>query len=128
MADEADKRAPFVGARGKRGYTMKISPKPPPPMHGVSSVTTNASRPFNVSTRRTEPQQVDRVGTTPFEKLRARQIDAAQYAELKIQEATAHLGGLAATDRDFIRRMLADQLQTDPMLKELFQLAIEARR
>jgi hypothetical protein len=58
---------------------------------------------------------------SPLEQLRAGTIDARAYAEMKIQDATGHLGhGAHVTE---IQSMLRAQLQTDPFLRDLFQAA-----
>lgn len=56
---------------------------------------------------------------TPLDRLRAGQVDVSGYMDLKIGEATAHLGGLSPTQLDSIKRVLRDKLESDPALAEL---------
>ncbi len=61
--------------------------------------------------------------TNPLARLRAGEIDLDRYLDLKVDEATAGLKGLAAEDREEIRRALRDQIATDPALTDLVQFA-----
>lgn len=65
-------------------------------------------------------------GASPLARLRAGQIDLNQYLDLKVDEATASLSGLPAGDRDAIKKMLRDQLATDPTLVDLVKSATGA--
>jgi hypothetical protein len=61
--------------------------------------------------------------STPLERLRAGQVDMNGYLDLKVQEATAHLEGLNPVELDAVRKMLRDQLATDPALSDLVRQA-----
>lgn len=60
---------------------------------------------------------------TPLDRLRAGQIDVPAYLDLKVHDATAHLHGVRPTELDAIRKMLRDQLATDPALADLVKQA-----
>ena len=58
-----------------------------------------------------------------LEQLRAGKIDFAQYLEIKVHEATSHLGALPKVQLDSIRAMLRDRMTTDPELVDLVKQA-----
>ena len=61
---------------------------------------------------------------TPLDRLRAGEIDAKQYVELRVNEATAHLDGvLAPTDVEKIRADLHDLIEHDPDVAALVKSA-----
>jgi hypothetical protein len=62
----------------------------------------------------------------PLERLRAGEIDVPQYLDLKVHEATVHLHGVPPAELDAIRKMLRDQLATDPGLADLVKQATGA--
>jgi hypothetical protein len=51
--------------------------------------------------------------------LRAGEIDARQYLDAKVEEATAHLQGLPAVELEAIQKALRERLTTDPALLDL---------
>ncbi|WP_394844065.1 hypothetical protein LZC95_44305 [Pendulispora brunnea] len=62
---------------------------------------------------------VEGTAASPLEKLRAGQIDLNGYLDLKLDQATAHLQGLAPAHLDAIKKALREQLATDPTLVDL---------
>jgi hypothetical protein len=55
-----------------------------------------------------------------LDRLRAGEINVAQYLNIRVSEATAHLDRrLSAPQLDFIRNSLREQLASDPVLVEL---------
>jgi hypothetical protein len=56
---------------------------------------------------------------TALERLRAGEIDASQYVDAKVEEATAHLQSLPAVELEAIRKALRERLTTDPALVDL---------
>ncbi len=46
-----------------------------------------------------------------------------QYLDAKVQEATAHLHGVPRAELDAIRKMLREQIATDPALADLVKQA-----
>jgi hypothetical protein len=60
------------------------------------------------------------VAQTPLDRLRAGEISVSQYLDIKVSEATSHLGRRLGTEQlEFIRNSLRQQLASDPMLVEL---------
>ena|SRR5256885_9344890 len=55
----------------------------------------------------------------PLEQLRSGEITMSQYLDIKVDEATSHLGKLGVEQLSFIRNSLREQLSTDPTLLEL---------
>jgi hypothetical protein len=86
-----------------------------------------ASRPFEVHAdkagRSEPPRAADAALHSPLARLRAGQIDMPAYLDLKVQDATAHLQGVRPAELDAIRKMLRDQLATDPALVALVKQA-----
>jgi hypothetical protein len=62
-------------------------------------------------------------GSSPLAQLRAGQIDLDRYMDLKVEEATQGIQGLSPADLDEIKRVLKDQMATDPGLSDLFHTA-----
>ena len=56
-------------------------------------------------------------------RLRAGEVDAAGYADLKIEEATRHLAFLPSVQLEAIRTTLREQLANDPSLVDLLHTA-----
>jgi hypothetical protein len=63
------------------------------------------------------------VGHSPLERLQAGEIDLERYADLKVDEATAHLSGLSPSQLASIRTNLREKLTTDPALVDLVRSA-----
>ena len=62
-----------------------------------------------------------------LERLRAGELDLREYLNAKVEEATAHLRGMAGPELDEIKAALRDRLTSDPALAELAELAEHAR-
>jgi hypothetical protein len=60
---------------------------------------------------------------SPLARLRAGEIDVHGYIDLKVDEATAGLKGLAPEQLDSIKKTLRDQMATDPALVDLVRTA-----
>ena len=58
-------------------------------------------------------------GPSALERLQAGQIDLNGYLDLKIDQATSHLQGLAPSALESIKKALREQLATDPTLTDL---------
>jgi hypothetical protein len=58
-----------------------------------------------------------------LDELRAGRIDLAGYLDLKVQEATRHLQGLAPSELDSIRAALRERIAADPTLVDLVTAA-----
>jgi hypothetical protein len=60
----------------------------------------------------------------PLDRLRSGEIDAQQYADLRVREATAHLDGLLApADLERVRAELHDLIAQDPDVAALVKAA-----
>ena len=108
---------------GKKGPPSPPAQAPPGTVGGTSRPH-EAGRPFQVSKSPPEPlraQHSDAVAParTALERLRAGEIDAKQYVDAKVGEATAHLQGLPAVELEAIREALRERLTTDPALVDL---------
>jgi hypothetical protein len=112
---------------GIDGIGKKGPPSPPaqtPHTVGGTSPPQEAGRPFQVSKPSLEPSRAEHAGAvaparTALERLRAGEIDARQYVDAKVGEATAHLRGLPAVELEAIQRALRERLTTDPALVDL---------
>ncbi len=99
---------------------------PPVAPTGASgpSRTDEAKRPFEVrpdSAAATEATEAAR--STPLARLRAGEVDLNGYLDLKVEAATAHLSGLSSVELSALRKMMRDQLASDPTLADLVQRA-----
>ena len=61
--------------------------------------------------------------TSPLARLRAGEIDVNTYVDLRVDEATKGLQGLPTAELDDIKRVLRDQMATDPALTDLVRMA-----
>ena len=61
--------------------------------------------------------------TTPLSRLRAGEIDVHGYIDLKVNEATSALHGLAPAELEQIKGVLRDQMRSDPGLADLVHTA-----
>lgn len=68
-------------------------------------------------------EQISSVATNPLDQLKAGKIDFDGYLDLKVNEATSHLEGLAPAQIDSIRSMLRERMATDPELVDLVKQA-----
>lgn len=63
-------------------------------------------------------------GLSPLDRLRAGELDVQRYAELRVQEATAHLEGiLPPKDLEKLRADLHDLIDNDPDVAALVKTA-----
>jgi hypothetical protein len=82
------------------------------------------SRAFRVEPSKAENvARLDPATVTPLDRLRNGEVDLHGYLDMKVHEATAHLTGLPEGDLGAIRKMLRDQLATDPILADLVERA-----
>ena len=61
--------------------------------------------------------------SSPLARLRAGEIDVNTYVDLRVDEATKGLEGLSAAELDDIKKVLRDQMATDPALSDLVRMA-----
>lgn len=57
--------------------------------------------------------------SSPLARLRAGEIDVNAYVDLKVDEATKHLGPMPASDLADIKSLLREKLVSDPGLVDL---------
>ena len=93
---------PRVDRPSEAGKPFEITQPPAAAAHGAASI--DAPR-------------------TALERYRAGEIDIGEYLDIKVDEATAHLAGLAAQDLQSIRSALRERLASDPTLLELVRTA-----
>ena len=62
-------------------------------------------------------------GASALARLRAGEIDVNTYVDLRVDEATKGLEGLSAAELDDIKKVLRDQMATDPALTDLVRTA-----
>jgi hypothetical protein len=88
-----------------------------------------AERPFqvdrtNASSDVSAPREVDQANaTSPLARLRAGEVDVHGYIDLKVDEATASLHGLSPGELDAIKKVLREQMASDPGLADLVRTA-----
>lgn len=102
------------GSGGKVGGPSAPSPSPSRAVEGRSfGETIDAARPLEATSK-----------TAPLDRLRAGEIDAHRYAELRVNEATAHLEGLLPPGEiEKIRAELHDLIENDPDVAALVKAA-----
>lgn len=61
--------------------------------------------------------------TSPLARLRAGEIDVNTYVDLRVDAATKGLEGLLPAELDQIKKVLRDQMATDPALTDLVRMA-----
>ena len=61
--------------------------------------------------------------SSPLEQLRAGKIDVNGYVDLKVDAATSHLRGMEPTELADVKKMLRDQIASDPALSDLVKQA-----
>lgn len=108
---------------GKKGPPSPPAQTPPDTVGGTSRPE-EAGRSFQVSKPSPQPSRAEQAGAvaptrTALERLRAGEIDARQYVDAKVGEATAHLQGLPAVELEAIQKALRERLATDPALVDL---------
>ena len=89
---------------------------------GAASPTGGPGAAFEVD--RKEPAQAAQAtegvaASSPIARLRAGEVDVHGYIDLKVDEATASLKGVSASELDEIKSMLRDQMKSDPGLADL---------
>jgi hypothetical protein len=103
-------------------------PPATPETQGAGSLEKKAQvdKPFSVE----RPEAAARTGaaeaaqgTSPLARLRAGEIGVDGYVDLKAEEATAGLEGLSPAELDDIKKVLRDQMATDPGLADLVRTA-----
>jgi hypothetical protein len=67
--------------------------------------------------------QVDPATASPLERLRTGAIDLNGYLDMKVDAATAHLQGLSPKEMGAVKKMLRDQIASDPALSDLVKQA-----
>jgi hypothetical protein len=102
-----------------------LPPTAPEPTGGVEKKGA-AERPFSVE--RAEPKERAQAGaevdsSSPLERLRRGELDVNGYLDAKVEGATRGLEGLSASELDDVRKVLRDQLATDPGLVDLVRQA-----
>lgn len=106
-------------------------PKAPDASGSVDKATKTgaADKPFSLEgvERSRDAAPVEKTGSvdaaSPLARLRAGEIDVERYLDLKVDEATRPLEGLPPQDLSDIKKMLRDQLATDPGLVDLVKTA-----
>jgi hypothetical protein len=61
--------------------------------------------------------------TSPLAQLKSGAIDMDRYLDLRVDEATKSLGAMPASQLDDIKKMLRDQIASDPTLIDLVKTA-----
>ena len=115
------------GVGGPPGGGGKIggpgAPSPAIPKDAIDATKPTAGAKFGEALSRTEASGATSAAT-PLERLRSGEIDAKQYVELRVSEATAHLEGvLPPGDLDKIREDLHDLIEHDPDVAALVKSA-----
>ena len=113
----------MVSGIGGAGGGGKIGgPKAPAPAPPTSTESTKGAA-FGASVTRTE-HAAPAGAATPLDRLRKGEIDLHRYAEIRVQEATAHLDGvLPAGDIEKIRADLHELIESDPDVAALVKAA-----
>ena len=73
-----------------------------------------------------EPAKVGAAESTqasPLARLQAGEIDVNTYVDLRVDDATKGLAGLSPAELDDIKKVLRDQMATDPALTDLVGMA-----
>lgn len=105
----------------------KGAPPTPPETSGVGSIERKGpAEAFSVdragaSKGAAEASTVD--ASSPLARLRAGEIDVDGYVDSKVDEATKGLEGLSPTELGDIKKVLRDQMATDPALVDLVRAA-----
>jgi hypothetical protein len=105
------------------------APPPPGPTgpKGPGSAE-GAARPFEVkrpieSSSAAGVASVEPASTSPLEQLRAGKVDVNGYVDLKVDAATSHLHGMDPAELADVKKMLRDQIASDPALSDLVKQA-----
>jgi len=98
----------------------------PPPDVEKAGKSGAVDKPFTAE-RASHAAAVDPTqATSPLAQLKAGQIDVERYLDLKVEEATKALHGVLPAELDDIKKMLRDQLASDPGLTDLVRAATGA--
>lgn len=103
---------PEVAGSGASGVEKKGGPDKP---------AFSVERPE--ASRAAQAAAVEAAETTPLARLRSGEIDVNGYVDLKVDEATRGLVGLSPAELADIKKVLRDQLATDPGLVDLVRQA-----
>src|SRR5688572_12765602 len=101
---------------------------PPPEVGGAEKPTKTGAvdKPFSVE-RASRPNEAASVGgvgaASPLAQLKAGAIDVEQYLDLKVDNATKALDAMPASELSEIKKMLREQLASDPMLVDMVKSA-----
>lgn len=101
---------------------------PAPEVGGADKATKTGAvdKPFSVerADRTKEAAPVDAAqAASPLAQLKSGAIDVEKYLDLKVDEATKALDGMPASQLGEIKKILRDQLASDPMLIDLVKSA-----
>ena len=98
---------------------------PPAPETSGAEKASHVGKPFEVAPR--DPVQATAPPVTdpgsPLARLRAGEIDAKGYVDLEVEAATKGLAGLPPAELAEIKRVLRDQMVSDPGLSDLLRQA-----
>lgn len=116
-----------MGIDGIKKGGGAIPPTTTPDAGGKSPVnkTEAVDKPFSVEKadkahQAREATRVDATqGASPLARLRAGEIDVNAYVDLKIEEATKGIRGMPPADLADVKKILRDQIATDPSLVDL---------
>jgi len=107
-----------------------VTPPQAPSEANPAEKAEKTGRTFEVRSEKSEAKAgataVGNVTATPLERLHAGHVDVNGYLDLKVEEATAHLKGLNASELSAIQKMLREQLVSDPALSDLVKSAAGA--
>jgi hypothetical protein len=116
-----------IGKKGAPGAPLPSGSGVEGPSRGAS-----VGRPFEVpgnasvgttGTQNAAPADAVQPPRTALERLRAGEIDVNGYVDLKVNEATTHLGALPAPELERVRLALRDRMAGDPTLVDLVRTA-----
>jgi hypothetical protein len=99
------------------------APPPAPAASGPSATDRSFVVDVAESTPKTSAAAEVTAAASPLARLRAGEIDLDRYMDLKVDEATRGLHGLSAEELDDVKKVLKDQMATDPGLVDLLRTA-----
>jgi hypothetical protein len=107
---------------GRKGPV--VAPDPAAGAGGASG-TASPTREFDPgrAERPAASSSVEGAAPTALERLRSGVITLAEYLELKVEQATAHLTMLPPAELESVRSALRDRLAADPSLGDLVRAA-----
>jgi hypothetical protein len=106
----------------------KSAPPTPAPREITGATRSGEAAPSFTVSKSAPTSQASQVGdvraaTSPIDRLRTGEVDLNGYLDLKVDEATAHLGALPVGELASLRQALRDRLANDPGLAELVRRA-----